>query len=270
MADVEIDRMRREILDELRPLLLDELAGDGWGRALVEVVRAPGGDAVVAGIEVEEIVGDEAHVDAVFGGDAARALLPVIARATEALCALEGVDLDSVRGGTFVRAGEGFAWMPGLVRAPSLRLDRERDALVASLRDKNERLRARFEADRLELDVEASRLRWRAGGRELGSARATLIGTFARGPRTWAWAWDNPSVPASAQRASAALTDALPERDLWEITSPSFHTDEPTAWALSALVCARAGGDGVQRMARPDGALFVLVRDVQGAEDERR
>jgi hypothetical protein len=58
------------------------------------------------------------------------------------------------------------------------------------------------------------------------------------------------------------LTDALDERDLWEITTPTFATDEPTAWALAALLCDRSGADGVQRIARDDGSLFVLLRDV--------
>jgi hypothetical protein len=261
MEATEAQRLRGEILDELAPLLYEKLAGDAWGRVLVEVMRGPGGEPQVAGIDVEEILGEESRVDAVFGGQEARAILPVLAKATEALCALEGVDLENVNGGTFVRFGEGFAWLPGLVRTPSLRFDRERDALVARMRDKNEKLRARFEADRVELDVDGLVLRWLAGVRAIGTARATLIGTFAGGSRTWAWAWSNPSAGEAVRRASAALTDALADRDLWEIATPAFATDEATAWALAALLCDRTNADGVQRVARDDGALLVLLRE---------
>jgi hypothetical protein len=263
MDVAEAERMRREILTEIGPLLHDSLVAEAWGRALVEVVRAPSGEPVVAGIDVEEIVGDEAQVDAAFGGSAVQALLPILAKATEALCALEGLELDDVRGGTFVRLEGGFAWLPGLVRTPSLQLDRERDRLVVRMREKNDALRARFAADHVELDVETLRLQWTALGRPIGSALATPLGTFAQAPRTWAWAWSNPSLATSVQRASAAITDALAERDLWEISTPTFATDEATAWALAAFLCDRTAAEGVQRMAREDGALFVLLRDVR-------
>jgi len=255
--------MRREILDEVGALLREHFAADAWGRILVEVVAGRAGESVVAGVDVEEIVGDEARVDEVFGGDAARALMPALARATEALCACEGVELGDVGGGTFVRLEKGFAWLPGLVRAPSLRLDRERDALVARLKSNNEKLHARFKARGVTLDVEAEELRWTSDSGTVGTARATLIGTFAHGTRTWAWASHNPSLSERARRAAAELTDALAERDLWEISTPAFATDEATAWALAALVCDRASADGVQRIARDEGALLVLVREAR-------
>src|SRR5580700_6430788 len=116
MQDDEKSRLRGEILAEVGTLLREHLAADEWGRVLVEVVRDEHGEPVAAGIDVEDIVGDEARVDEVFGGDAMRPALPVLAKATEALCGLEGVELDDVRGGTFLRqqAG-GFVWLPGLV-----------------------------------------------------------------------------------------------------------------------------------------------------------
>jgi hypothetical protein len=266
-VDEESESLRREIVDDIGALLREQLAADAWGRVLVEVVRDLTGEPIVAGMEVEEIVGDEARVDEVFDGPEARALLPAIAKATEALAAIDDVALEDVHGGTFVRLEQGFAWLPGLVHAPSPRLDRERDALVARLREKNEALRARIASDRVELDVEAATLRWLTGDRVVGEARATLLGTFAQAPRTWGWAWSNPTVSEVARRASSALTDAIPERDIWEITTPVFATDEPTAWAIAALVCDRAAGDGVQRIAQQGGALFVLVSEVSAPGD---
>jgi hypothetical protein len=261
MDPVDAAAMRADILRDVGELLRDELAGAEWGRVLVEVTSGQGGEVVVAGMDVEEIVGDEARVDAAFARPS-RELLAAFAKATEALCAIEGVAVDDVRGGTFVRIDDrAYAFLPGLVHVPSVRFDGERDALVARLEEKNARLRERFPSDHVEVDVDGGSIAWVVQGRRTASARATAIGTFVRASRTWAWAWSHPSLPDPARRASAALTDAIEERDMWEIATPVFATDEATAWALAALVCDRAGGDGVQRIAREDGALFVLVRE---------
>src|SRR5580658_1738860 len=103
MDPAEASRMRREILDDVGALLREQLAASEWGRVLVEVVRGADGEPAVANIDVEEIVGDEGRVDAVFAGEGMRAVLPVLAKAAEALCAFDGLDLADVRGGTFVR-----------------------------------------------------------------------------------------------------------------------------------------------------------------------
>jgi hypothetical protein len=105
-------------------------------------------------------------------------------------------------------------------------------------------------------------LLWSKDGHPAATARAVLVGTFAHAPRTWAWAWTHPELPEQAKRASAQLTDGIEDRSIWEISTPVFATDEPTAWAISAFVCEGAGGDGVQRLTQSGGALFVLVRDV--------
>ncbi|HEY8090681.1 MAG TPA: hypothetical protein VIF09_22620, partial [Polyangiaceae bacterium] len=110
---------RAEILAEVGAIFREHLVAEEWGRVLVEV--SPGAGApIVAGIEVEDIVGDEARVDRAFAPEAVQPLLPVLAKATEALCALEGVELEDVGGGTFLRSLEGtFAWLPGLLHTPS-------------------------------------------------------------------------------------------------------------------------------------------------------
>ena len=69
----------------------------------------------------------------------------------------------------------------------------------------------------------------------------------------------------SVRRASAALADAVPQRDIWEVSTPVFATDEPTAWVLAALVCDRCGGQGVHRAPIEGGRAFLLLRDVRKA-----
>jgi hypothetical protein len=267
MEDDEKSRLCEEILAEVGTLLREHLAADEWGRVLVEVVRDEHGEPVVAGIDVEDIVGDEARVDEVFGGEAMGPALPVLAKSTEALCGLQDVELDDVRGGTFLRqqAG-GFVWLPGLVHMPSASLDVQWDDLVAKLKVRSEALEARFALschDREDVDVERQTVVFSSGGRPRVVARATLIGTYSRASRAFAWGGYSKNLPEPARLASAALADALPDRDMWEISTPVFAADEPTAWVLAALVCERLGGDGVHASRRAEGLVFLLLRDVR-------
>jgi hypothetical protein len=266
MDPAEASRMRREILDDVGALLREQLAASEWGRVLVEVVRGADGEPAVANIDVEEIVGDEGRVDAVFAGEGMRAVLPVLAKAAEALCALDGLDLADVRGGTFVRLGdEGFAWLPALVHTPSVRFDRERDGAVSRLRAKNDRLAEAFGVTREgshEADLVRGTIAFAPPGRPPVKARATLVGTFAPLTRTWGWGGSNPHVPEPVRRASAELADTIMDRDMWELSTPVFATDESTAWALAALVCDRLHGDGVFCGPEPEGLVFLLLRDV--------
>ena len=192
MEEPEIRAMRREILDDISAMLREDLAANEWGRLLVEVIRGPQGAPVVAGIDVEEVIGDEARVDEIFGGSKARAVLPVLAKTIEALCMLDDVDLEQVRGGTFVRlADERAAWLPGFLVQCELSaggLDRERDDLVRKMRGQNNALFERFgrpDGDRLGVDLVTERVAWKCPPRPPFQARATLLGTFAPGARTW-------------------------------------------------------------------------------------
>src|SRR5579859_554884 len=266
MDETEARAMRREILADIGPLLREELAAEEWGRLLVEVVRGPDGAPVVAGMDVEELFGDEARVDEAFAGERVRAVLPVLAKAVEALCALDELDLEDVRGGTFVRiASDRFGWLPALVRTPSARLDGERDELVAKLCAKNDGFHERFGRppdERLGVDLASERIAWSVPAKAPLEARATLIGTFAPGARTWGWGGTNPHAPEGVRRASTLLVDSIEDRDLWELSTPVFATDELTAWAIAAFVCDRMKGDAVVCVSDREGLVFVLLRDV--------
>jgi hypothetical protein len=271
MDENEAHAMRLEILADIGPLLREELAAEEWGRVLVEVVRGPDGAPVVAGMDVEELFGDEARVDEAFAGERVRAILPVLAKAVEALCALDDLDLEDVRGGTFVRMpGERFGWLPALVRAPSARLDGERDELVAKLRAQNDRFHERFGRppdDRLGVDLGTDKIAWSVAAKAPLEARATLIGTFAPRARTWGWGGTNPHAPDGVRRASTLLVDSIEDRDLWELSTPVFATDELTAWAIAAFVCDRMKGDAVVCVPDREGLVFLLLRDVSAPGD---
>jgi hypothetical protein len=269
MDDAEKNATRREILDDVGAILHDEFAADAWGRVLVEVVRGPDGTPLAAGIVVEEVFGDDVRVDAAFGGANARAVVPVLAKAAEALCALDGVELEDVRGGTFVRVDDRrFGWLAGLVHAPSRRLDAERDALLRALRAKNDALAEGFgfpAQGKVDIDLRREALAF-AGAEGTGMrARAALLGTFAPASRTWGWGGSNPHVPDAVARMSASVVDSILDRDLWELSTPVFATDEHTAWALAAFVCDRTEAGGVYCASEGDGLVFVLLRDVRPA-----
>lgn len=271
MEDQEKQRLKREILEGVAPLLRGDLAAEVWGRLLVEVVRGEDGQPSVAGVDVEDIVGDEAAVDAAFAPDHVQPLLPVLAKATEALCALEGVTLDDVRGGTFLRRAEGgFAWLPGLVHLPSRALDSAWDQVTGALRAKQARLEERFAIrsyDRYDADLERQEIVFSRGGAPRLRARATLVGTFSLAARTWAWGSGNESLSPGIRASSATLVDGILERDLWELSTPVFALDEPTAWALCAFVCDRAGGEGIWCYENRGGLVFLLLREVKECAD---
>jgi hypothetical protein len=221
----------------------------------------------VAGVDVEEIVGDEARVDAAVGSPSMREVLPILAKASEALCGLEGVNLEDVRGGTFVRRREGgFVWLPSLVHTPSGAFDAQRDSTVAALRAKNESLGLAYgqpSAGKVEADLARGVATIEAAGRPPLRARATLIGTFVPAARTWGWGASNPHLPRDVRAASAAIVDGIPDYGtMWELSTPVFPTDEETAWAIAALVCNRAGGAGVCCGHEPEGSVFLLLREV--------
>jgi hypothetical protein len=264
-TDEERRALRADILSDVGALLHEELAAEAWGRILVEVVRGPDGSPQVAGIDVEEVLGDDSRVD-VFDGDRARGLLPVLAKAVEALCALDGVELEDVAGGTFVRRPDGaFAWLASLVHAPSARFDRERDAVLERMAAKNRTLADRFgfpEGGQMAIDLQRETLDFAGPGGKL-SGRATLIGTFAPAGRSWGWGGTNPHLPEDIRRSSSALVDAVLDRDAWELSTPAFATDLGTAWALAAFVCDHDRGDGVVAMPEGGGLVFVLLRDLR-------
>jgi hypothetical protein len=267
MEDDEKQRLRREILEDVGGMLRAELAADAWGRVLVQVERSEDGEPVVAGVDVEDIVGDEAAVDAAFAPEHVGPFLPVLAKATEALCGLEGVALEDVLGGTFLRRAEGgFAWLPGLVHLPSAALERAWDQVTSALRAKQAGLEERFAIrahERYDADLERQEIVFSLGGMPRVRAKATLVGTFALAARTWAWGGSNENLSPAVRASSAALVDGILERDLWELSTPVFALDEATAWALCAFVCDRAGGEGLWCYKNRGGLVFLLLRDVK-------
>ncbi len=277
-AEAEMDgRERAEaragILEELRGLFAAAFAWETWGRLLVHVDVVEDGRPVVVDVAVEDIVGDEARLAAAFEGPEVRASLPAVARAVEALVAIDALELEALGGGTFVRTSDDqVAFLPGLVRSPSATFDRSRDEVVARGRARDASLAARFGlgADARLVPSPGGRARVRREDRDVAVGEAVVLGTFSRPRRSFVWAATNPSLPEDERRACSALLDAMPQRDSWEIATFGFATDEPTAAALCAWVCDTLGGDGVVRVDGDGGPIFVLVRALRAVDAEER
>jgi hypothetical protein len=264
---------RAGILGELAGLFEAAFAWDTWGRLLVHVAVDDGGEPIVVDVAVEDIVGDEARLAEAFEGPEVRGALPALARAVEALVAIDDLDLEALGGGTFVRAPEGrVAFLPGLVRSPSAAFDRERDDAVARVRARERALAARFGLgeDARVVPAERGRARIERGGRGVAEADAVVLGTFSRPRRQFVWGAANLSLDEAERKACQALLDVMPQRESWEIGTIGFVSDEPTAAALCAWVCDTLGGDGVARIEGDGGPIFVLLRGVRALPGSER
>lgn len=276
-APVEHDdpkQAEQQILDEVSGLLFEHLAAAEWGRLLVVMELTQDGEAYqVVDLQIEDVIGDEAKIEAAMRGEGSVAMIPVLAEATLALCELTGVDLEEVGGGTFVRRADGgVAFLPGLVRVPSdgfEALVHERvDAAMARQRELETMLGVR---DRFELDLRAGTITFLDGDRVTARARATLLGSFSDTTRTWAWAWGNDTLPEELRAPSRDLCDRFARRDLWELTTAQFSTDLGTCWQLAALLTAEAGASGFYRAPQDHRHVFLLLEAVTpGSSDDAR
>lgn len=254
----------RSILAELTPLLFEFLAADEWGRLLVIMEPDPDGDGhALSDLQIEDVTGDGARIEQAMRGTEAFPVLPVLVAACEALCALEGVELGNVGGGTLVRKHDerAFVFLPGLVRTPSEGFEvlcAERvGAAMARQRELSERLKIR---DQFEIDLRGGTITFLdEEGRPVSRAAVALLGSFSDQTRTWAWAWGNDSLPPELRQPSREACDAFPRRDLWELTTPQFAADLGTAWELTAVLAVESGAEGFYRIPQGHRHVFVLL-----------
>ena len=258
------------LLDALAPLLHEQLAASEWGRLLV--MLAPGDDGWrVRDLQIEDVEGDEALIEAALRSTGLGPLFGVLASACEALCGLEGVELAELEGGTFLRRPDGaLNFLPGLVRTPSdgflVLCDERFETAMEQQRTMSE---LQGVGDRYELDLGDGEMTFfDPQGQPTARAQVTLLGSFSDRSRTWAWAWSNASLPEPMQRRARDLCDRFARRDLWELTTAQFATDLVTAWALTAVFVVEHGAAGLYRVPQPPHHVFVLLDRVTpvGAE----
>ncbi len=267
MSDV-LPTRREELLRELETVFREALAFGAWGRLLVETQRDDAGALRVADVVVEEIIGSEADVEDRFQRPDAGEIMQGLTVVIEALTSFEpGADLEQLGGGTFVRVQADellrLEFLPGLVRAPSEAFDGARDEVIRLARANDLALQFDLARSSIETDMEKGTMRVVRDDVVLASGEQVVLGSFARGPRSWVWASHNPSLVAVARERAAALLDAMPDRSSWEVSTPGLVTDEPTAWALAWWVALENKLDGVLRVDVPDGFVALGVRRLE-------
>ncbi len=264
-------RYRAEILADVGAALTDCFAASEWGRARVSVTQDKSGKLLVSAVDLDELFGDEALVERALTSPEARAWSPALAEAARVLAMLDGCALEDVEGVTFLHEPGGpWTALPGLIRAPSRWLQEHRAELAQRIVATREPMKARglTEGPHLKLDLASSRVSYtdRLAGAE-ASQPVTLLGMFQQASRSWGWAWANPSVPASKQRDALDACDRVLERSLWELTTPQFQTDLPTAWLLAAAVATANESEGVLALPVEGGLLFLLVHPAKSTTD---
>lgn len=269
MTPEEREREMREILDGIAPMLEEVFAARAWGRLLV-FLEPHGGTWIATDLQVEELdPRDEPLVEARFGAPAARANLPVLAAATHALAVLHEADLDFLQGGTFVRSGSSFHFLPGKVRTPSPGFFNARDAVVAELDAKNRLLGEAVAVDALGSDAPFAAEIILPSRDPSGSGRSfepIFLGSYASRERSWVWGAHNPTLPAAARARVTALLDAFADRSVWEIATPGFTTDPGTAWALGALLVQSGALVGAVRVVDAEGWIMVGLKNARPRE----
>lgn len=263
MNDDERAVARREILEQVGPLFHSVLEANEWGRLLVHVDHDENGEVRVTSIDVEDIVGDEKKVEEIFNGPKIRVMLPMLAKTVDALSALDGVDLAETEGGTFLRNAAGaFHFLPGLLRVPSMTFETLREERGEAWTARQEKLGGDEGigwASQYEIDISRGAMTFTDETREQ-PAEITLIGTFSNVSRCFLWGWGDPNLEVGPRESARELVDAVPQRDMWELTTRQFATDEPTAWHLALMIADNAKGEGVYRIPQEDGMVYLLVR----------
>jgi hypothetical protein len=260
MEQHERETARREILEGVSEVFLEQLAASEWGRLLVRTQRDEEGALQVTDVDVEDIVGDEAQIERIFGGPGMQDVLPLLARTTEALTLLGETDPDLVEGGTFIRIdSKTFGFLPGLVRTPSASMERLRDSALPIARARQDRLETYLSfAERYDVDLEAGAITFEGGGRKL-EGQVVLLGSYSEISCQFYWGYSHEGIPESVQNRCRALVDAVPQRDMWELTTKFFATDLGTSMQLAMLIAQANGWDGVYPSPQDGGIALMLV-----------
>jgi hypothetical protein len=252
------------ILDDISELMREHLALDAWGRILITMERDGAGALRVGDVQIEEVF-DEPRVDQAFGAPQAGALMQALAKGIEALCLLEGVDVEDVHGGTFLRADHDdgvprVGFLPGLVRVPSQAYEGLADERMALLREREVAERKRFgldEGNAMELDPPADKAQVTRGGVCIAEGSLVLVGTYAKRYRQWVWGSQNDSASEASRQCVRDALDAVPEREAWEISTPAFATDQRTAVGLAGWLALQQGW--TTWIAESDGGLLIYA-----------
>jgi hypothetical protein len=144
------------------------------------------------------------------------------------------------------------------------------DELVAKAQayatDCQDRLKSAFSLldwERYDYDQESATLVFSSEGIARVTTKIRIVGSWAAGPGTWLWAWDNASILPSAAEGVHLLGTFGEQNQFTRLRSALWQADEVDAWEMTSVACFLFGGDGVYRVPDEDGALFMVLSDPQ-------
>ena len=261
MEDQEREIARREILEGVAEIFLERLAANEWGRLLVRTQRDEEGNLQVTDVDVEDIIGSEERVEQVFRAPDMQEMLPLLARTTEALTVLGDADPDAVQGGTFIRLSPNtFGFLPGLVRTPSPAFERLRDTVLPMAHARQARLETALAfTERYDVDLEAGKIVFEGEGQKR-TGDVVLLGSYSDVSCQFYWGYSHEGIPEPIQAKCRVLVDAVPQRDMWELTTKFFASDLGTGTQLAMIVAQANGWDGVYASPQEGGTALMLVK----------
>lgn len=135
------------------------------------------------------------------------------------------------------------------------------DAL-AYLQDQQDRLRRDFdlgEWERYEYDQVEGLMKFSSKGVVGVVADLQVVGSTAKEPGTWLWAWDNPSIEPRVATLSREVRAFGQSKGFKRLVEPEWKGDECDGWEMTAIAAFISQSDGAYRSPDEQGALFLVL-----------
>jgi hypothetical protein len=109
-------------------------------------------------------------------------------------------------------------------------------------------------------DMETATLTFLENGQPRVVATIEFAGTYASVPKTWMWAWANPSVPGAATRRLNEVREYGRKHDLVPLYADHWHAPEVHALEMAVVTAYLLDGRGVYHApAGPPGTTVYMV-----------
>jgi hypothetical protein len=127
-----------------------------------------------------------------------------------------------------------------------------------------ERLKEEFSLldwERYDYNQESASLIFSSAGVPRVTMKIQIVGSWARGPGTWLWSWDNDSILPGAAEYVHVLRRFGEQHDFERLSRPLWPAEEVDGWEMTSVACLLLQGEGVYRSPDQDAALFMVVSE---------
>ena len=115
--------------------------------------------------------------------------------------------------------------------------------------------------ERYDYDQESASLIFSSAGLPRVTMKIQIVGSWAKGPGTWLWSWDNRSILPSAAEHVDVLKRFGEQHDFERLSRPLWPAEEVDGWEMVSIACLLLQGEGVYRAPDQHGALFMVVSE---------